>query len=172
MNTPARPELTLIAAVAADNVIGWNNSLPWHLPEDLRHFREITSGKAVLMGRKTWESLPGKFRPLPHRVNLVLTRRADWSAEGALTAHSIDDALAKLSQHSEVFVIGGAEIYEQCLPYAARLVLTEIEASLQGDAHFPEWDRKDFQEVSRERHRAAPPNEFGFSFVTYQRQLR
>ncbi|MEX8517799.1 MAG: dihydrofolate reductase [Leptothrix sp. (in: b-proteobacteria)] len=165
---PARPELVLIAAVAEDGVIGLDNRLPWHLPEDLQHFKRQTLGCPVLMGRKTWDSLPARFRPLPGRINVVLTRQPDWQAEGALRAASLDDALAQLAGQPRVFVIGGAELYAQALPQADRLVLTEIEARLSGDAHFPPWDRTQFAEVTRERHHAAS-NDFDFSFVTYQR---
>jgi dihydrofolate reductase len=166
---PARPELVLIAAVARDGVIGCDNRLPWHLPEDLQHFKRQTLGCPVLMGRKTWESLPARFRPLPGRANVVLTRQPDWLAEGALRAASLNDALAQLAGQARVYVIGGAELYAQALPHADQLVLTEIDASLTGDAHFPAWPRDAFVELARERHHAAAPNDFDFSFVTYQR---
>jgi dihydrofolate reductase len=166
---PARPELVLIAAVAEGGVIGLDNRLPWHLPEDLQHFKRQTLGCPVLMGRKTWDSLPARFRPLPGRINVVLTRQIDWQAEGALRAGSLDDALAQLAGQPRVFVIGGAELYAQALPQADRLVLTEIEAQLGGDAHFPPWDRHLYTEIERERHHASAPNDFDFSFVSYQR---
>jgi dihydrofolate reductase len=164
-----RPELVLIAAVARDGVIGCDNRLPWHLPEDLQHFKRQTLGCPVLMGRKTWESLPARFRPLPGRTNVVLTRQPDWQAEGALRAASLDDALAQLAGQARVHVIGGAELYAQALAHADRLVLTEIDHAWPGDAHFPAWPRDAFVELARERHHAAALNDFDFSFVTYQR---
>lgn len=167
---PNRPELVLIAAVAQGGVIGCDNRLPWHLPEDLQHFKRQTLGCPVLMGRKTWESLPPRFRPLPGRLNVVLTRQADWHAEGAVRAASLDEALAQLAGQARVFVMGGAELYAQALPQADRLVLTEIEHRWPGDAHFPAWPREAFREVARERHQAAAPNAFEFAFVTYERQ--
>lgn len=169
MTTPTRPELVLIAAVAQGGVIGLDNRLPWHLPEDLKHFKQQTMGCPVLMGRKTWDSLPARFRPLPGRMNVVLTRQADWQAEGAVRAGSLDEALAQLAGQARVFVIGGAELYAAALPQADRLVLTEIDATWPGDAFFPTWNRADFIEVARERHQAAS-NDFDFSFVTYQRK--
>ncbi len=173
MKTPARPELVLIAAVAHDRAIGRDNTLPWHLPEDLQHFRRQTTGCPVLMGRRTWESLPPRFRPLPGRINVVLTRQTDWAAPGALKAASLDEALQRLSDHERVFVIGGAQLYAEALPRADRLVLTELDWHVDGaDAFFPDWSGGLWRETQRESHRAAAPNEFDFSFVTYQRQLR
>jgi len=173
MNAQARPELVLIAAVAHDRVIGRDNTLPWHLPEDLQHFRRQTTGCPVLMGRRTWESLPPRFRPLPGRINVVLTRQPDWQAEGALRASSLDDALGQLHDHERVFVIGGAQLYAEALSVADRLILTELDLQVDGaDAFFPDWSGRNWRETHRETHRAAGPNEFDFSFVTYQRQPR
>lgn len=172
----ARPTLVLIAAVAQNGCIGQGDTLPWHLPEDMAHFRNTTRGHAVLMGRKTWDSLPPRFRPLPGRRNIVLTRQPGWQAPGAETASSLDAALALLAGPPDaeptaqrVFVIGGAEIYAQALPLADELVLTEIHQDVSGDAYFPRWPPQDFREVARQRQAAAAPNTFEFSFVTYQR---
>lgn len=174
MNLPcppaSRPALVLIAAVARDGVIGLGNRLPWHLPEDLQHFKRQTLGRPVLMGRHTWDSLPPRFRPLPGRRNVVLTRQPDWRADGAERANSLAQALDLLAGESEVFVIGGAQLYAEALPLADRLVLTELDAAFAGDAHFPAWPREQFIETARERHRAAPPNDFDFSFVTCERR--
>ena len=130
--------LSLIAAVARNHVIGNNNQLLWHLPEDMRHFRETTRGKPVIMGRKTWESLPDSFRPLPGRHNIVVSRNPAYQAPGATLAVSLEEAILKAEESSEVFVIGGAELYRQAMPLADRLYLTEIADSFEGDAFFPE----------------------------------
>jgi dihydrofolate reductase len=168
----ARPRLTLIAAVARNGVIGADNGLLWHLPEDLRHFRAITSGHAVIMGRKTWDSLPARFRPLPGRRNIVVTRDNHWSAPGAEAVRTPAAALALLGSGAPAFVIGGAELYAAMLPWADELLLTEIDADFAGDAHFPAWDRGRFDEVSREPHHAAAPNAFDYAFVSYRRVAR
>jgi dihydrofolate reductase len=166
------PRLALIAAVARNGTIGGDNRLLWRLPEDARFFRAQTLGCPVIMGRRTWESLPERFRPLPGRINIVVTRQAGWSAPGAVTAPDLDAALTAASAAPRVFVIGGAELYAAALPRADELVLTEIDADFDGGARFPAWDRSDFVETSRERHHAAPPNDFDFSFVTYRRRVR
>ncbi len=162
-------ELVLIAAMARGRVIGRAGTLPWHLPEDLAHFRAATRGHAVIMGRKTWDSLPARFRPLPGRHNLVVTRNTGWRAEGADAAFSLDEALARVTGDDRVFVIGGAALYAAALPLAHTLLLTEIDADIAGDTHFPAFDGLGFAEAARESHRAAAPNGFNFSFVTYRR---
>ena len=134
----------LIYARARNGVIGRAGALPWHLPEDLAHFKRSTMGHPVLMGRKTWDSIPQKFRPLPGRLNLVLTRQADWQAPGARRVSSIDEALAQCPPGSTLWVIGGAELYAQAEPLAAQAVVTEIDADFEGDAYAPvlgpSWD--------------------------------
>jgi dihydrofolate reductase len=169
-SAPRRPHLSLIAAVAQNGCIGQNNQLPWHLPEDLAHFRALTQGHAVIMGRKTWDSLPPRFRPLPGRRNVVLTRQSGWAAPGAQVAGSLPEALALLDDVAQAYVIGGAQIYAQALPLADALVLTEIHQAVAGDAYFPAWNSAEFVESARTRQRASAPNPFEFSFVTYQRK--
>jgi len=164
------PIVALIAAVARNGVIGRGNTMPWHLPEDLRHFRETTQGHAVLMGRRTWESLPPKVRPLPGRRNLVLTQQPHWQAAGAEPVHGLADALARLQGQARVFVMGGAAVYASALPLADELWLTEIDAPFDGDVHFPPFERSNFVEVSRQPRRAAAPNDFAFDFVVYRRR--
>lgn len=158
--------LNLIFAQARRGVIGLNNTLPWHLPEDLAHFKATTLGQPVIMGRKTWESLPPKFRPLPGRTNIVVTRQADWQAAGAHVAHSIEQALALCHVEEEVWVIGGAEVYVQALPLAQRAVITEIDAEFEGDAFAPTFDDS-WQETARTSHTAA--NGLAYSLVTLER---
>ncbi|MDD5250983.1 MAG: dihydrofolate reductase [Rhodocyclaceae bacterium] len=160
------PTLTLIAAVARNGVIGKDNRLPWHLPEDLGHFKALTAGHAVIMGRKTWESLPPRFRPLPQRVNIVVTRDAAFAAAGARVAHSLAAAVAAAGGE-DAFVIGGADLYAQALPLADRLELTEVDIACDGDAFFPDFDRDAWRETARARHRSA--NGCDYAFVTYQR---
>ncbi|MDP2170328.1 MAG: dihydrofolate reductase [Rhodocyclaceae bacterium] len=159
--------LTLIAAVAKNGVIGDGNALPWHLPEDLRHFKALTTGHAVIMGRKTWESLPVRFRPLPDRLNIVMTRDPSYVAEGATVVHSMADALAAATGHS-AFVIGGAELYAHALPLADRLELTELSREFPGDAFFPEIDPTAWRETARAEQPAAAAG-FGYAFATYER---
>ncbi len=164
------PELVLIAAVARNGVIGGGNTLPWQLPEDARFFRATTSGHAVIMGRKTWDSVPERFRPLPGRRNIVLTRQAGWQAPGAEVVPSLDAALALLHGTARAFVIGGAEIYAAALPAAQELLLTEIDRDYEGGAHFPAFSRTQFAEVARVPARSAPPGGPGYDFVTYRRR--
>lgn len=161
--------LALIAAVARNGCIGKDNALPFRLPEDQQHFRRVTMGCPVIMGRKTWESLPARFRPLPGRRNIVVTRNPAWRAEGAEAVHSIDAALALSAGADRAFVIGGGELYAATLPRADELVLTEVDRDFDGDATFPAWDRRRFREEERARHHAAPPNDFDYAFVTYRR---
>ncbi|HSI58372.1 MAG TPA: dihydrofolate reductase [Ideonella sp.] len=167
---PARPRIALIAAVARNGVIGHDNQLLWRVPEDLAHFRRSTHGGPVLMGRKTWDSLPARFRPLPGRRNLVLTRQAGFEAPGAEPVHSLEQALRLAADAPTLFVIGGEQLYRAALPLADELLLTEIERDFDGDTRFPEWPRAAFAEATRERHQAAPPNDFAFSFVSYRRR--
>ena len=158
--------LTLIAAVARDGVIGIGNRLPWHLPADLGHFKALTTGHAVIMGRKTWESLPARFRPLPGRRNIVVTRDTAYRAEGAMVANSLPAAI-EAADGGEAFVIGGAELYAAALPLADRLQLTEIDARFAGDTWFPAVDPGLWREAAREAH--CGDEGFDYAFVTYER---
>jgi dihydrofolate reductase len=167
-------ELAIIVAVAENGVIGNNNTLPWKLPEDLQNFKRITMGKPLVMGRKTYESIG---RPLPGRTNIVVTRNASFRAAGVQVAHSLDEALAMASDIAagtgveEVMVMGGAEIYAATIPRADRLYLTEVHASVEGDAFLPTIDWACWREVSRE-HRVAQspgPSAYDYSFVCCER---
>jgi dihydrofolate reductase len=160
-----KPVLTLIAAVARNGVIGKDNALPpWRLPGDLKRFKALTMGNPIVMGRKTWQSLG---RPLPGRLNIVVTRDPDFEASGAAIVHSVEEALAVAAEAPEVFVIGGAEIYALTLPRASRLQLTEVDADFDGDTYFPDWARREWRESQREFHRGdAGPD---YAFVTYER---
>ena len=158
--------LNLIYARAANGVIGKDNALPWHLPEDLAHFKRHTTGCPVLMGRKTWESLPPRFRPLPGRRNLVLTRQSDWQADGAERCDNLDDALARCAAAPEVWVIGGAQLYTLALPRAQRAVVTEIGRDFDGDAYAPVLG-SDWRETARDAGRSGQG--LPFAFVTLER---
>ena len=160
--------VSLVAAVARGGVIGRDNAIPWRIPEDARRFRELTLGHPVVMGRRTWDSLPDRFRPLPGRRNVVVTRNRDWHAEGAERAGSLTNALGLLDGAPQVFVIGGAGIYAEALPLADELLLTEVDADVDGDVFFPTWDRAAFTETSREDH--VSESGIPFSFVTYARR--
>ena len=163
-----RPALSLIAAVARNGAIGRDNALLWTEPEDRKHFRRVTMGCPVIMGRKTWESLPARFRPLPGRRNVVITRNREWQSAGAEAVASIGAALDLLAGTPKAFVIGGAEVYALALPLADELVLTEIDAELIGDTFFPAWDRARFTSAAREPRAVA--NGVGYSFATYSRK--
>ncbi len=169
-------KVALIAAVARNGVIGNDNALLWKLPEDMAFFKRTTLGNPVIMGRRTWDSIPARFRPLPGRTNIVVTRQPDWHADGALVAHGFEQALelalesVAANPHGlRAFVIGGAELYALALPHADELVLTEIDREFAGDACFPAWSPNHFVETARERHHAGPPNDCDFAFVTYRR---
>lgn len=156
-------KITLIAACAQNGCIGTNNTMPWHLPEDFAFFRTYTTGKPVVMGRKTWESLPKK--PLPGRRNIVVTRNADYTAEGAETVSGLEAALAACAGEQEIIIIGGAQIYTEALPLATDLRITEVGLTVAGDAFFPPFSRSIWHEASREAHTAA--NGIPFAFVHY-----
>ena len=159
-------ELHLIYARARNGVIGRDNTLPWHLPEDLAHFKRLTLGCPVIMGRKTWDSLPPKFRPLPGRSNIVITRQLDWQSPGAIPALGLEAALSLCAQAEHAWVIGGAQIYAQALPLATTVEVTVIDADFEGDAYAPALG-SEWRERQRESHTAAngPP----YSFVQYVR---
>lgn len=162
-----KPELVVIAAVARNGVIGRDNGLPWRLKADLAHFKTVTSGHPIVMGRKTWESIG---RPLPGRRNLVVTRNAAYAAPGAEVFASPVDAIRAAAMADKVFVIGGSQLYEQLLHQADRLLLTEVWADVDGDARLPTIDQRLFEEVRREPHSADADNEFDYDFVEYARR--
>jgi dihydrofolate reductase len=165
---PHAPRLCLIAAVARNGAIGRDNDLLWSDPADQRHFRQTTMGCPVVMGRRTWESLPARFRPLPGRRNVVVTRNPRYEAAGAETAADLDTALARLNTAERIFVIGGGELYRLALPRADELVLTEIAADLDGEVFFPAVDAAVFDEIERHPQQAADGT--AFAFVTYRRR--
>jgi dihydrofolate reductase len=157
--------LYLVVAVAANGIIGAGGKLPWHLPEDLKHFKRVTLGHPVIMGRRTWESLPGA---LPGRENIVVTRQAGYDAAGAAVVSSLQAALALCADEARVFVIGGEQLFAEALPLAAGLVVTEIQRDYAGDTRFPAYDRSRWKETQREAHTAADGTRF--DFVRYERK--
>ncbi len=157
-------ELKLIYARSRNGVIGREGQLPWHLPADLAHFKQTTLGQAVVMGRKTWDSLPERFRPLPGRTNIVVTRQSHWQAPGALVAHSLEHAMALCPAPGPLWVIGGAQIYAQALPLASTVVVTEIDTDVEGDAHAPVLGPQ-WKVQSRQVHQTETG--LRYSFVTY-----
>lgn len=164
MTPPRHPILSVIAAMARNRVIGIRNTLPWRLPEDLKHFKALTMGHHIVMGRKTYESIG---RPLPGRTTVIVTRDTNYRAAGCLTAPSIDGAIAACGDDPEVFFVGGAELYAQVLPRAERLYLTEIQADFEGDAWFPEFDPGAWQESARQAH--VSDSGLAYHFVHYTR---
>ena len=168
-------QINLIWAQAHNRIIGNKGSMPWHLPEDLAHLKRTTLGCPIIMGRKTWDSLPPQFRPLPGRTNVVITRQADWRENGALSANNLHEALS-ICEHmniildpspEQVWVIGGAQIYAEALPFAKRVIVTEIDCDFEGDAFAPQLGA-DWEETAREAH--VSKTGLGFSFVTYARK--
>jgi dihydrofolate reductase len=159
MTAPTR--VVLVAAVGDNGVIGVEDNLPWHLPEDLKHFRAVTKGHTVIMGRKTFESIG---HPLPYRTNIVVTRQTDWAFEHVLVAHSVAEAIEMARGiEGDAMVIGGGQIYAEAMPLADAQILTEVHQSPAGDTHYPEFDRGEWVETRRERYD-------GFDFVWWDRQ--
>ena len=164
MSQSSGPRVVLVAAVAANGIIGASGRLPWHIPEELKHFKKLTLGHPVIMGRRTWESLKG---PLPQRENIVVTRTPGYEAPGAAVAASLEAALALCAGEPLAFVIGGTQLFKESLPIAAGMVLTEIRRDYQGDTWFPAWDRSQWKEAQREAHTAEDGTRF--DFVRYER---
>jgi len=160
--------LHLIYARSRNNVIGVNGDLPWHLPEDLAHFKRTTIGQPVIMGRITWQSIPEKFRPLPGRTNVVVSRQSDFSATGAHVVSSLQAAIDLFPPNKAVWLIGGAQLYAQAMPLAQQLVITEIDADYEGDAFAPVLNAAEWTEIHRSSHTSAQG--LGYSIVTQQRR--
>lgn len=160
--------ISLVAAMAKNRVIGVDNQLPWHLPADLKHFKALTVGKPIIMGRKTFCSL-GK--PLPNRTNIIITHQKDFVAPGCVVCHSIDTALKHVQPCDEVMIIGGANIYQQFLPLAHRLYITYVDVELAGDSYFPDFSFERWRLMSNEQHLADERNAYNYAFTLYERVL-
>ncbi|MCP3661134.1 MAG: dihydrofolate reductase [Gammaproteobacteria bacterium] len=162
-----KPQISLITAMAENRVIGNQNGLPWRLPNDLKHFKEITMGKPMIMGRKTWESLPGV---LPGRPHLVITRDPEYGAAGCTVVYSLEQALSAAGDIPEVMVVGGANIYQQFLPRADRIYLTQVHAEVEGDAFFPTFDASLWRELEKTRHEEDEKHACAYTFITLVRK--
>lgn len=165
-------KISMIAAVAENNVIGKDNDLVWHLPDDMKFFMQKTTGHHVIMGRKNFESIPDKFRPLPNRPNIVMTRQKDLRIDGAYVVNSLEDALeiARKNNETEVFVIGGGDIYNLAMDTADTMYITEVKGTFEGDAFFPEFDKSEWKETERIHHGTDERHAYTFDFVTYQKK--
>ena len=159
--------LSFVAAMDRNRVIGTNNALPWNMPADMKHFRDLTRGKPVIMGRRTFESIG---HALPKRPNIVITREADFKAEGCAVVHSIDEAIRAAGNAPEAMVIGGGVIFKEFLPRANRMYLTLIDHDFDGDIYFPEYDAREWHEVSRESHEPDDKNPYPYTFITLERR--
>jgi dihydrofolate reductase len=162
----AKPVISIIVAMAENRVIGKENSLPWHLPADLQHFKAMTIGKPIIMGRKTWESLPGK---LPERPHIIISANPDYSADGCMVVNSLEQAIEAAGDVPEVMIVGGAMLYAQALPLADNIYLTMVETEADGDTLFPEYDQAQWREIAREHHPSDDKNPFAYSFITLSR---
>jgi len=159
-----KPTISLVAAMANNRVIGKDNQMPWHLPADLAHFKKVTLGKPIIMGRKTYESIG---RPLPGRRNLVISRQANLQLEGAEVFQSLSDAINAVNDVDEVMIIGGGNIYAQALPMADKLYLTFIDLDVEGDTRFPDFSALNLEEINREKHGPDEKNPYHYEFVDY-----
>jgi dihydrofolate reductase len=161
----SRQRISIIVAMAKNRTIGINNTLPWRCPEDLKHFKALTMGHHMIMGRKTFDSI-GK--PLPGRTTVVVTRNQGLKIDGCIMAHSLQEAIAACAGDEEIFIVGGAELYAQALPLADTLYLTEIQQDVAGDAHFPAFDMNNWQETAREARQQTVPQALSYHFITYK----
>jgi dihydrofolate reductase len=164
--------ISIIVAVSENNVIGKDNALIWHLPNDMKFFKEKTSGHCIITGRKNYESIPEKFRPLPNRTNIIITRQKDYNAPGAIVVGSIDEAIEKAKQtgDEEIFIIGGAEIFKQSMHLADKLYLTKIYHLFEGDVFFPETFPNHWKEVDRKKGIVDEKNKYEHDFIVYEKK--
>lgn len=165
-------KISMIAAMGKNRVIGKDNDIPWHLPDDFRFFKETTSGHHVIMGRKNWESLQQQFQPLPNRPNIIISRNRDYPAAGAVVVTSLEEALgiARKAGETEAFIMGGGEIYRMGLEVSDRIYLTEIFGSFDGQVTFPEFSLDEWKETSRIHHEKDDRHDYAFDFVTYDKK--
>ena len=163
--------ISLIVAVSKNQVIGKDNKLAWNLPDDMNYFSNMTQGHSVIMGRKNWESIPKKYRPLPNRKNIVITRNNNFKDKGAIVVNSIEKAIEKSrsSEEEEIFIIGGGEIYNLGLDYVDKLYITEIYSDIDGNTYFPKWNTKNWLEISRMSHPKDDKHKFDFDYVIYKK---
>ena len=165
--------ISLIVAVSQNGVIGKDNKLAWHLPDDMKYFSNMTKYHTVIMGRKNWESIPNKFRPLPDRKNIVITRNKNFKDNEAIVVNSIEEAIeiSRSSEDEEIFIIGGGEIYKLGLSYVDKLYITEIYAEVEGNTFFPEWHKEKWKEISRVSHPKDKNHKFNFDYIIYKKNV-
>lgn len=164
-----RSRIAYVVAMDNNRLIGRDNDLPWRLPDDMRWFREKTMGKPCIMGRKTYDSLPDRFRPLPGRLNIVVTRNSDYEAPGAVVVHSIEDALAAAGDAEEIIIVGGAHLFGRLMPVVDRLYLTHVHDAADGDVYFPEFNRDEWREIYSEYHPADDRHAQAFTWMILDR---
>ena len=164
--------ISLIVAVSENMVIGKDNKLAWHLPDDMNYFSNMTKGHSIIMGRKNWESIPKKYRPLPERKNIVVTRNNKFEDKGAIIVNSIEKAVkkARTFDEEEIFIIGGGEIYKLGFAYVDKLYITEIYANIDGNTYFPKWNKENWKVISRISHPKDEKHEFDFDYVIYKKK--
>ena len=164
--------ISLIVAVSENMVIGKDNKLAWHLPDDMNYFSNMTKGHSIIMGRKNWESIPKKYRPLPERKNIVVTRNNKFEDKGVIIVNSIEKAVEKARRfdEEEIFIIGGGEIYKLGFAYVDKLYITEIYANIDGNTYFPKWNKENWKEISRISHPKDEKHEFDFDYVIYKKK--
>lgn len=160
-----KPTISLIAAMAKNRVIGKDNKMPWHLPADLKHFKNITLSKPIVMGRKTFESIGS---PLPGRENIIISRNKDYAIDGCIVVHSIEDALILLADYEEIMIIGGGFLYSQTIEQANKLYLTFIDLDIDGDTQFPEFENLNLIEINRVKHLKDDKNPYNYQFVDFE----
>ncbi|GAA0871345.1 dihydrofolate reductase [Gangjinia marincola] len=159
--------ITMIAAAAENDALGKENDLVWHLPDDFKRFKQITSGHFIIMGRKTFESFP---KPLPNRTHIVITRQKDYQPEGCIVVHHLEDAFKLAEDESEVFVIGGGEIYDQAMPYADKIELTRVHGTFEADTFFPKIDDKNWEVIREQHHHKDDRHDYAFTYLTYRKK--
>lgn len=164
-----RPRIAYVVAMDDNRLIGRENSLPWRLPDDMRWFRDVTLGKPCIMGRKTYDSLPDRFRPLPGRRNIVVTRNREYQAPGAEVVHSVEDALEAAGDAEEVIIVGGADLFRRMMPVVDRLYLTRVHGAAEGDIFFPEYDAAEWREMYRAEHTADERHPWAFTWLILDR---
>jgi dihydrofolate reductase len=165
-----KPIIAYVVAMDDNRLIGRDNDLPWRLPDDMRWFREKTMGKPCIMGRKTYDSLPDRFRPLPGRLNIVVTRNSGYEAPGAVVVHSVESALAAAGNVPEVIIVGGAYLFRELMPVVNRLYLTQVHGAAEGDVYFPDFDPRQWRETFRQNHPADERHNFGFTWLILERE--
>jgi len=163
------PRIAFVVAMDENRLIGRDNDLPWRLPDDMGWFRRQTMGKPCIMGRKTYDSLPDRFRPLPGRLNIVVTRNREYKAPGAAVVHSVDDAIKAAGDAEEIAIIGGADLFRRLLPIADRLYLTQIHGAAEGDVYFPQFEMGDWDVIFRQEHPADERHRFAFTWLILDR---